>query len=707
MGLRPEHLREALLVNADSRAKPLAAITELVNLLLAGKANPDCQQFFAGARLCALQKGAHDVRPITVGETIRRLASKGACAAVKSKARSLFQGQQFGVATAAGSERIIHLCRRTMAAHADDPDFALAKIDLSNAFNNVSRTAFLSLTLQHFPDLYNWVEWCYETESYLTYGSQTIPSAEGVQQGDPLGPLLFSLVIQYLATSVINELPEELPLHVWYLDDGVLAGKASLIRRALDVIAHEGKQFGLFLNSTKCEIVLSSSSASSATLFPDIPSARIHLDGNFDILGSPVGSEPHCYEFLSKQALEPAQASLRAIKKVTDPQVALSLIRQCSGFYQLVFSLRTTPPLFLSELCSRLDASVLQALEDAICTLNPCSRAQAQRKKRHGGFGLHSTSLHACAAYVTSVAFAAQQDHWGPAEADGFCEAASRVNFLAGSPIINSVTGQLLQPSDPDLPSIGPKSPRQHDLTKAIAAHEFHLAYNVADAHKRVRWISQSGEGASNWLFALPSKEMGYAFTPTEFRALARWWLGADVYHESRPCPMDKCPQPLGTDGSHSLVCKSGYGLISRHNALAEHFCDVCSKAHLAPQREKSLENYSPGGGLTRPADIFLPNFGLATSPVLDFCVTHVQQTNYTDMVRGANVGKAGCFAERYASEHKSSERLEAESAGHKFTAMAVESFGSWSDSAMGILRQVALQHPREPSLASKLPFGS
>ena len=241
MGLRPEHLREAFLVNADSRAKPLAAITELVNLLLAGKANPACQQFFAGARLCALQKGAHDVRPIAVGETIRRLASKGACAAVKSKARSLFQGQQFGVVTAAGSEIIIHLCRRTIAAHADEPYFALGKIDLSNAFNNVSGTAFLSLTLQHFPDLYKWVEWCHETESCLTYGSQTIPSAEGVQQGDPLGPLLFSLAIQYLATSVINELPEELPLHVWYLDDGVLAGKASLIRHALDVIAHEGK----------------------------------------------------------------------------------------------------------------------------------------------------------------------------------------------------------------------------------------------------------------------------------------------------------------------------------------------------------------------------------------------------------------------------------------------------------------------------------
>ena len=60
------------------------------------------------------------------------------------------------------------------------------------------------------------------------------------------------------------------------------------------------------------------------------------------------------------------------------------------------------------------------------------------------------------------------------------------------------------------------------------------------------RWLSQSGDGAANWAFALPSKELGYALIPTAFRALARWWLGADVHNAPRPYPMDKCSQPLG-----------------------------------------------------------------------------------------------------------------------------------------------------------------
>ena len=67
-----------------------------------------------------------------------RLASKVACFAARGQARKLFKGHQYGVATPAGAERVIHLCRKTFAEHTDDDDFLLCKIDLKNAFNNVT-----------------------------------------------------------------------------------------------------------------------------------------------------------------------------------------------------------------------------------------------------------------------------------------------------------------------------------------------------------------------------------------------------------------------------------------------------------------------------------------------------------------------------------------------------------------------------------------
>ena len=216
------------------------------------------KKYYAGARLCALQKGQNDVRPIAAGETLRRMVSKAACSVVKSKASTLFQGRQYGVATASGSERVIHLCRQVVESTKNDPEFVLCKVDLRNAFNTVSRAAFISLSEKHFPELTPWINWCYATDSALTYGSQTVASTEGVQQGDPLGPLLFSMVLREITELIENEVPSGLLLHLWYLDDGVLAGKSDSVRRALDAIACAGPQWGLHLNASKLRDNISS-----------------------------------------------------------------------------------------------------------------------------------------------------------------------------------------------------------------------------------------------------------------------------------------------------------------------------------------------------------------------------------------------------------------------------------------------------------------
>jgi len=77
-------------------------------------------------------------------------------------------------------------------------------------------------------------------------------STTGVQQGDPLGPLLFALVLHPLIHQVRDSC--KLFLHAWYLDDGTLVGDSEEVAKALDIIRVVGPELGLELNIRKTEI---------------------------------------------------------------------------------------------------------------------------------------------------------------------------------------------------------------------------------------------------------------------------------------------------------------------------------------------------------------------------------------------------------------------------------------------------------------------
>ena len=221
-GLRVQHL-------LDVAAIPLHTPRCLVNLLAGGRAPPSISKFLAGGNLVALNKTTEasksDIRPIAVGETLRRLTAKCLCLTIREKARDLFQPLQVGVACRSGSEHITHGLRKCIDDHWDDDDFVVFKVDMRNAFNMVSRQAILDECATFFPEILPWVVWCYGTHPLLWHPQGQLFSELGVQQGDPLGPLLFSLVLQKLAASIdADDECIDLLFHSWYLDDGVLAG---------------------------------------------------------------------------------------------------------------------------------------------------------------------------------------------------------------------------------------------------------------------------------------------------------------------------------------------------------------------------------------------------------------------------------------------------------------------------------------------------
>ena len=196
-GLRIQHLIDAAEITLQTPI--LHLLRKVINILASGKAPVDVSIFLAGGNLTALQKSKPgcplDVRPIAVGEALRRLVGKGLCSMLKNKAAEFFDPLQRGVACEAGAEKIAHGLRGCMDENWQVEGFTVLKIDLVNAFNLVCRQALLSECSTHFPELLPWVSWCYSRHPVLWHTLGNLTSQSGVQQGDPLGPLLFSLVL--------------------------------------------------------------------------------------------------------------------------------------------------------------------------------------------------------------------------------------------------------------------------------------------------------------------------------------------------------------------------------------------------------------------------------------------------------------------------------------------------------------------------------
>nr|GEV05717.1 hypothetical protein [Tanacetum cinerariifolium] len=205
-GLRAQHLMDCLgrVVVAISD-ELFFSITQAVNLFLKGKCPMMLGEYIASAPLTPPVKPGGGIRPIAIGIVWRRLVSK------------------------VSATMIVY----SLDGYLDD------------------RTVMLEEVRIRCPAIYRWVEFCYSSPTRLYYGEHSLWSCQGVQQGDPLGPLMFSLVLHPLICKIKDSY--NLCLHAWYLDDGTIVGDTLVVCKVLDLITGDGSRCGLHLNVDKTE----------------------------------------------------------------------------------------------------------------------------------------------------------------------------------------------------------------------------------------------------------------------------------------------------------------------------------------------------------------------------------------------------------------------------------------------------------------------
>ena len=97
--------------------------------------------------------------------------------------------------------------------------------------------------------------------------------------------------------------------------------------RALNIVSSQGPALGFNINLKKCELY----GAGDLSSFPSAiqTSSTYHLE----LLGAPIGDSEYCNQFFSRKH-QAALALLSTLEEIgsLDPQVALALLRLCSGF---------------------------------------------------------------------------------------------------------------------------------------------------------------------------------------------------------------------------------------------------------------------------------------------------------------------------------------------------------------------------------------
>lgn len=252
-GLRDQHLLDAMsgptAAIADDLLKSMAGV---VNLWLSGQCPPILGEYVASAPLTPLLKPGGGLRSIAVGTIWRRLCSKLAATSVTKDMTEYLGTYQFGVGIPCGSEGIMHAANRLLEMKGCESNMTMLLIDFSNAFNLVDRSTLIKEVRAHCPSIARWVEFCYSTPARLYYNDNILSSATGVQQGDPLGPLLFALVLQLVAELIASQCT--LDFHAWYLDDGTIACDTLGVVNALKILQEERPRRGQHLNISKTRV---------------------------------------------------------------------------------------------------------------------------------------------------------------------------------------------------------------------------------------------------------------------------------------------------------------------------------------------------------------------------------------------------------------------------------------------------------------------
>ena len=651
----------------------LQALTSLASAFAWHRLPQEVSLLIAGAKLVLLPKKDGGLRPIAVGELVRRIAGKVLVARYQPSVANKLQPIQAGVACPGGMERIIHSIQ--LWAEGGPSSEALLQVDLKNAFGCLDRVSMLHSIRSHCPVFLPYALACYSGASSVHGWVLSAEVFSGVHQGDPLSPLFFSVAVH----QAISQASALTSAAYWYLDDGTLIGSVDQLQAAVSALSASFAPLGLQFNCSK-SLIWSPRSGILPLPAALSPFQVVPATLGITILGTPVGGASF-EECSISTKVESLQVMFDRLLALNNLQAQSQILRSCLGPCKITHLLRTLSPSGAQFLSSLFAPRLRDAWESILGS--PCSPGQWSLMTlpiKLGGLGVADPSLWwRCAQASSWIAFGASarpQYPVPPAVLSLLKELAVQVPSL-GFPLV-TCCGPGTWP-DPGGPSYIAAWGDQSAWTSSLIQSSISAFNSNAPSRLRDLRVAQSAPHAGDWLTAPPFFLPTAVFSNTEWRAVLRFRAGIPVT-SSPLCAA--CGQAASPSGDHFLSCPA-CGMWRRHNYIRDLVAALCRQAGWSTQLEVALP--AEAGPSARPADVFIPNMGVR--PVaLDVGVTHPLRASAPHCVR-ANLGESGA---RQEDSKANLMQATCDRFGWHFRPLCFETTGAWGPGATAFLKKVA-----------------
>ncbi|XP_055351881.1 uncharacterized protein LOC129598141 [Paramacrobiotus metropolitanus] len=422
----------------------------------------------------------------------------------------------------------------------------------------VSREAVLNIAHTYFPEYSAFLQSVYGYHSSLFLEEYILSSESGVQQGDPLGPLLFCLVLHMLVITLTTE------LNAWFLDDGTLGGSPASVLDNFERIVAQANSIGLEINIAKCELFVCGGSESAqqeviADFIVRHPQLRVLSDSTFTLLGAPVLDDA------IGPALTEKAATLTTVcerLQLLPRHHALYLLKHCLGAPKVIYMLRCCNAWRYPQKLYEIDEK-LRFCFQSLCNVKtthddyPCWR-QATLPVCRGGIGIRRSEELALPAFLASI--------------HSVTDLMSLM--LPGHAAVDLTDAQDLWKKNaclPDLPEANfRKQQKVWDLPLCNVSLSTLLEVYRNDEVNRARLLAQSKPEAGIWLNALPSAHIGNLLDDDTLKISVGLRLGVAI---CEPHDCLKCHKHVDKYGHHGLSCAFSAGRHPRHGALNSIVC--------------------------------------------------------------------------------------------------------------------------------------